>query len=150
MSNSLTRLIDSMASLGQNDEWCYAFPQWLHVSYWTGNSDEALCYAGIALSVSNNVAKDSSDDFTMRCRMYDLQMRSLPETNGIETAPLLMDPNFLSSIQDLGSSWKARHNGIDEVVYIPNRHVRDSLFDHVHGFQKFEPDRLVDPGETTI
>lgn len=149
VSSSLTRRLDSIAAASANDEWCYALPQWLHVSYWTGNSDEALSYAGIALSVSNKVAKDTGDDFTMRCRMYDLQMRSLLETNEIETAPLLTDPNFPASLQDTGSS-KAWNRGLDDVVYVPNRHIPDALFDHVYGFQKFVPDRLVKPGETTI
>ena len=149
ISGSLTRRIDSLRST-QNDEWCYALPQWLHVSYWTGDSDEALSYAGIALSVSNQVAKESGDDFIMRCRMYDLQMRSLLETNEIETAPLLTDQNFPSSVQNSGTSSKAWQNGIDDVVYVPNKHIPDTLFDHVYGFQKFTPDRLVKPGETTV
>ncbi|KAK0391150.1 hypothetical protein NLU13_0651 [Sarocladium strictum] len=150
MSSSLTRRLDSMSSMNANDEWCYALPQWLHVSYWTGNSDEALSYAGIALSVSNKVVKDSGDEFTMRCRMYDLQMRSLLETNEIETAPLLTDPNFPANLQDPASSSKPWHSGFDDVVYRPSRHIPDALYDHVYGFQKFIPDRLVKPGETTI
>ena len=145
-TSSLTRHAESLAAMKLNDEWCYALPQWLHVSFWTGASDEALSYAGIALSVSNRVEKGREDDFTMRCRMYDLQMRSILETNEIETQPLQADPNFPSRVIE-PTSPKARRNSVDDVVYMANRRIPDGLFDHVYGFQKFNPDRLVKPGE---
>ena len=150
-SSSLVRHVDALSAIKSNEEWCYALPQWLHVSFWTGASDEALSYAGIALSVSNRVEKDREDEFTMRCRMYDLQMRSVLETNEIETQPLQADPNFPSDAIESASP-KLRRNSasIDDVVYIPNRRIPDALFDHVYGFQRFNPDKLVRPGEKSL
>ena len=148
--SSLIRHVDSLNSMRSNDEWCYALPQWLHVSFWTGTSDEALSYAGIALSVSNNVEKDEADEFTMRCRMYDLQMRSVLETNEIETKPLQADPNFPSSALEPISSSKGRRASVDECVYVANRRTPETLYDYVHGFTKFTPDRLVRPGEKSL
>jgi hypothetical protein len=148
-SSSLVRHVEAAASVKTNGEWCYALPQWLHVSFWTGASDEALSYAGIALSVSNKVHNDSEDEFIMRCRMYDLQMRSVLETNEIETQPLHADPNFPADALE-PTSPKMRRGIIDDVIYIPNRRIPDSIYDYVYGFQKFNPDRLVRPGEKSL
>ena len=148
-SSSLVRHVDSISSIRVNDEWCFALPQWLHVSFWTGASDEALSYAGIALSVSNQVEKDKEDEFNMRCRMYDLQMRSVLETNEIETQPLQADPNFpISALEP--TSPQTRRGSLDDVVYVTNRRIPDALFDYIYGFQKFNPDRLVRPGEKSL
>ncbi|KOS17434.1 Vacuolar membrane-associated protein IML1 [Escovopsis weberi] len=53
------------APASPRDEWCYVLPQWLHVSFWTGTSNEALSYAGIALSVSNKVEQNDEEDFKL-------------------------------------------------------------------------------------
>ncbi|KAH7328332.1 hypothetical protein B0I35DRAFT_366761 [Stachybotrys elegans] len=129
-----------------DDEWCYALPQWLHVSFWTGTSDEALSYAGIALSVSNRVEHDRDDDFTIRCRMSALQMRSVLETNEIEIKPLQAEATYPSSIIQSSSKSGKRHERIDDVVYVPGQRVSDTLRDHVHGFKSFAPERLARPG----
>ncbi|KAK1759336.1 vacuolar membrane-associated protein IML1 [Echria macrotheca] len=131
---------DSRVSTAARDEWCFALPQWLHVSYWTGASGEALSYHGIALSVSEGLQVETDEEFPIRCRMYDLQMRSVMETNEIETKPLHMDPCFpLKAVQS-----SRVHNpqlGPDGSVYIQNLRAPETLFDHVYGFQKFAPDK---------
>ncbi|KAG9259058.1 uncharacterized protein F5Z01DRAFT_22878 [Emericellopsis atlantica] len=134
----------------KQDEWCYALPQWLHVSFWTGASDEALSYEGIALSVSNKVEKDKEDEYTMRCRMYDLQMRSVLETNEIETQSLQSDPAFPSAALEPTSPKMRRNSSIDDVIYVPNKRIPDGLFDHVYGFQKFHPEKHDRPGEKSL
>ncbi|KAI6785323.1 uncharacterized protein J7T54_006965 [Emericellopsis cladophorae] len=134
----------------KKDEWCYALPQWLHVSFWTGASDEALSYEGIALSVSNKVEKDKEDEYTMRCRMYDLQMRSVLETNEIETQSLQSDPAFPSAALEPTSPKMRRNSSIDDVIYVPNKRIPDGLFDHVYGFQKFHPEKHDRPGERSL
>ncbi|KAI5463745.1 hypothetical protein BGZ63DRAFT_353970 [Mariannaea sp. PMI_226] len=144
--NSLTRRLDTRPTMSKGDEWCYALPQWLHVSYWTGADDDALSYQGIALSVSNKVEQDNEKDFNIRCRMYDLQMRSLLETNEIETTPLHADPNFVVSAPD-SSEQKKPQGGINDVVYIPTSRAPEALVDYVYGFARFVPDRLARPGE---
>ncbi|TLD23860.1 hypothetical protein PspLS_06803 [Pyricularia sp. CBS 133598] len=140
----------SLMSHASNDEWSYALPQWLHVSYWTGNSDEALSYQGIALSASDNTCQDSQDEFAIRCRMYDLQMRSVLETNEIETTPLHADPSFPRKLIQPLPLTKFRRHDVDGVTLIPNLRHTGGLVDHVSGFQKFAPDKHAKPGEKTI
>ncbi|CAI6090023.1 unnamed protein product [Clonostachys chloroleuca] len=148
---SSLRQSEVVQSLKTQDAWCYALPQWLHVSYWTGTSDEALSYEGIAVTVSNEVEKDGDDEFVMRCRMYDLQMRSVLETNEIETKPLHADPLFPQKLTLPPSSPKARRGmGSTDVVYLPNRRSPETLYEYVYGFLKFSPDRLVKPGEKSL
>ncbi|KAK0620343.1 hypothetical protein B0T14DRAFT_567098 [Immersiella caudata] len=122
------------------EEWLFALPQWLHVSYWTGSSEETLSYHGIALSVSENPQARSGEEFPIRCRMYDLQMRSVMETNEIETKPLHTDPHYpLKAVQ--ASRILNPQLGLDGRVFIQNLRVPETLFDHVYGFQKFAPDK---------
>lgn len=142
---------DTMASMSANNEWCYALPQWLHVSFWTGLSDEALSYEGIALSVSNKVEQDDEDEFVIRCRMYELQMRSVLETNEIETTPLQADSQFPTNLTESASSLNLHHHiKIDDTVYVPRRRAPEHLFDYVYGFQRFAPDRMARPGEKSM
>lgn len=149
-SFNAVRRIESLTSMASNEEWCYALPQWLHVSFWTGASDEALSYAGIALTVSNKVEQDDEDEFRIRCRMYDLQMRSILDANEIEAAPLQSDAHYPSHVIDGSAGGKRRQDRMGDTFYIPNRRVSEALVDNVIGFQKFAPDRLVRPGEQSI
>ncbi|WYZ46222.1 hypothetical protein EsH8_IX_000447 [Colletotrichum jinshuiense] len=144
----LAHRIDTLAN--PQDEWSYALPQWLHVSYWTGTSEEALSYQGIALSVSENTEEQDDEDFAIRARMYDLQMRSVLETNEIETTPLHADPLFPVTTAEPKSSQRSRLGGSDEIAVIPLKRHLDTLVEHVYGFQKFVPDRLVKPGEKSL
>lgn len=133
----------------QHDEWCFALPQWLHVSYWTGSSDDALSFEGIALSVADQ-SRQSHDEFAVRCRMYDLQMRSVLETNEIETLPLHSDPFFPESVLEGSLTQKRRVPDLREIASIPSQKVHDPLRDHVLGFQKFLPDRHAKQGEKSL
>lgn len=146
----LAHRADSINASRAGDEWCYAIPQWLHVSYWTGTSEDALSYQGIALSV-NPEEEEKDEEFAVRCRMYDLQMRSVLETNEIEAAPLMSDPAFPSnSVVEAGGNQRPRQTGTDEIAHIANTKVQEGLFDHVYGFIKFAPDRTLKPGETSL
>ncbi|KAI9171050.1 Vacuolar membrane-associated protein iml1 [Paramyrothecium foliicola] len=147
---AITRGFESVTTVPRSEEWCYALPQWLHVSFWTGASDEALSYAGIALSVSNRVEKDKEDEFMVRCRMSDLQMRSVLETNEIEITPIQADPHYPSDVVEASSTSKGRQNKIDDIVYIPQQRVPQPLLDHAHGFKGFGQDRLARPGHKSL
>ncbi|KAI1170650.1 vacuolar membrane-associated protein iml-1 [Nemania sp. FL0916] len=125
------------------DEWAFALPQWLHVSYWTGKSEEALAFHGATLSAVNHSLNSSSqDEFAIRCRLYDLQMRSVLETNEIETPYLSSDHSF--SIPPS----KAHHES-SQTPHSRNRKGID-VSEVVYGFQKFTPERLTRPGETSL
>ncbi|KAI1330946.1 hypothetical protein F5Y16DRAFT_408392 [Xylariaceae sp. FL0255] len=122
------------------DEWAFALPQWLHVSYWTGKSDEALAFHGAALSAMNHFSTNASEDeFTIRCRLYDLQMRSVLETNEIETPLLHSDPLFPKIVNKYGNDTPSR-----------GRKVPDTLHENVYGFQRFVPDKITKPGEMSL
>lgn len=147
-SSDGSRRFESFA-MRHHDEWCFAIPQWLHVSYWTGSSDNALSFEGIALSVADQ-SKQSQDDFAVRCRMYDLQMRSVLETNEIETLPLHSDPFFPESVLEGSLAQKRRVLDLREMASISNQKIHDPLRDHVLGFQKFLPDRHSKHGEKSL
>ncbi|KAI0390378.1 hypothetical protein F5Y17DRAFT_67272 [Xylariaceae sp. FL0594] len=123
------------------DEWAFALPQWLHVSYWTGKSEEALAFHGATLSAMNHaLSSGAQDEFAIRCRLYDLQMRSVLETNEIETPYLSADPSFPTP----------GPKPFNETPRSRSRKTPDSLFEPVYGFQKFVPSRLTKPGETSL
>lgn len=143
-----SRRFESFA-MRRHDEWCFALPQWLHVSYWTGSSDNSLSFEGIALSVADQT-KHTQDDFAVRCRMYDLQMRSVLETNEIETLPLHSDPFFPESVLEGSLTQKRRVPDLREMASISNQKVHDPLRDYVLGFQKFLPDRHAKQGEKSL
>ncbi|KAI8956140.1 vacuolar membrane-associated protein iml-1 [Xylaria longipes] len=128
-------------SRSSTDEWAFALPQWLHVSYWTGKSEEALAFHGATLSaVNRSSSSNSEDEFAIRCRLYDLQMRSVLETNEIETPYLSSDPSFSIPMSK-------PHN---ESSHSRNRKAPEALFEPVYGFQKFVPEKLTKPGETSL
>ncbi|KAF3768041.1 hypothetical protein M406DRAFT_254495 [Cryphonectria parasitica EP155] len=146
-SSDVTRRSENFA-MRPNDVWCFALPQWLHVSYWTGSSANALSFKGIALSVADQ-PKESQDDFNVRCRMYDLQMRSVLETNEIETVPLHSDPFFPHAIlQNL--SQKARLHDLREIASVPSQKIHDPLHDTVLGNQKSAADRHAKAAEKSL
>jgi len=128
-----------------NDEWCFALPQWLHVSYWTGTSSEALSYQGISLTAPEMTREDLSEEFTIRCRMYDLQMRSVLETNEIETLPLHSDRTFPQNLIQRQPSPKSRHGSVEHPPAI-----QEGLFEPVHGMQKFAPEKYGRPGDKVM
>ncbi|KAG6039131.1 hypothetical protein E4U41_003189 [Claviceps citrina] len=138
--------IQTLALMGTSEMYCYALSQWLHVSYWTGASDESLTYAGIALAVPKQVEQEDEDRFEVRCRMYDLQMRSILDANEIETAPLQTDPNYPARSIQASAAIKRRAARLGESVFVPNKHAPEALFDHVYGYQKFKPDKLARTG----
>ena len=142
--------LEHMALISSHDEWCYALPQWLHISFWDGHAEEALSYAGIALTVADSIRDDDKDHFQARCRMYDLQMRSVLDANEIETAPLQADAHYPVRPVEEGAGTKRRADRLGDTVYVPAKHPPDTLFDHVHGFQRFVPDKLARPGEKSI
>ncbi|KAI0017180.1 vacuolar membrane-associated protein IML1 [Xylariomycetidae sp. FL0641] len=134
---------DSVTSRILHDEWSFALPQWLHVSYWTGKSEDALSFQGVTLSAINPSTGESDDDFTIRCRLYDLQMRSVLETNEIETTPLHSDPAY-PAIEKQGSILTS------SAAASQNRKAPDLLFEPVYGFHKFTREKLTKSSDTSL
>ncbi|PSR78538.1 hypothetical protein BD289DRAFT_338590, partial [Coniella lustricola] len=146
--SDVTRRSEHFA-MRHSDEWCFAVPQWLHVSYWSGSSDNALSFEGIALSVADQ-PKQSLNDFAIRCRMYELQMKSVLEMNEIETVPLHQDPFFPHSIWQTSLSQQSRLHDLREIASIPAQKLHDPLHDNVLGFQKAMADRHAKAGDKSL
>jgi DEP domain-containing protein 5 len=130
------------------EAWSFALPQWLHVSYWTGALVDELSYQGISISASD--LAQSQDEFAIRCRMYELQMRSVLETNEIETTPLHSDPSFPNKALQPPPAPATRQVEQGNIVVILNQKVPDVLFDQVLGLQKFALDKHAKHGDKAI
>src|SRR5262249_8575403 len=112
----------------------------------------ALSYEGISLSAANHSDQQAQGEFAVRCSMYNLQMRSVLETNEIETTPLRADPDFrrLANEPTTNTPGVVRALGVDNLVVDHNQKGPDALFDYVYGFQKFVPEKLLKPGERAM
>ncbi|KAI0379334.1 vacuolar membrane-associated protein IML1 [Hypomontagnella monticulosa] len=142
--------VDSATSTLYTDEWAFAVPQWLHISYWTGKSEEALSFQGITLSASSQPPSECQDDFSIRCRLYDLQMRSVLETNEIETTPLYADPAYSSTVSNLDKEKRRLGSDTSLLTSSKARRAPESLFEPVYGFQRFNPEKLSKTGEASL
>ncbi len=115
------------------DEYSYAIPHWLDVSFWTGASQELLSRHG------NILAKDHRNKrgivkprkpFAVRCKMYEIEMLGHVENTEI-SVPLLPD-RFRRLGRKEGSDElslvkvpKRPFAGIGDAIYGPTRNVID-------------------------
>ncbi len=76
-------------------------------------------------------------------------MRSVMETNEIETAPLHSDPAFPRKALQIPPLSKPQLD-LDGNLVIKNLKVPETLFDHVFGFQKFAPDKNPKKGDKSL
>ncbi|CAK7228135.1 vacuolar membrane-associated protein iml1 [Sporothrix bragantina] len=140
------RAIDAMGADRLTDSWLYALPQWLHVSYWASEPNELLMRQGVPLPplvLEGTRPGKHLEEFAVRCRMYDLQMRGVLETNEIETTPLHADPLFpRSAFRASANSLVSSPAELNGVLAIQNKVAANVLFDQVYGFQKFAADKL--------
>ncbi|KAJ1333238.1 SEA/GATOR complex protein SEA1/DEPDC5 [Microdochium nivale] len=135
-----------------SEEWAFAIPQWLHISYWTGKTEGALSYQGIALTTTGHDIAGSDEEFAVRCRLYDLQMRSVLDTNEIEVPQLHLDPAFPNIAGTLDRDRERRARGTSTPVQ--HGHVAakqyEALLEHVYGFQKFNAERMSKSAEASL
>ncbi|KAL5330137.1 hypothetical protein ACEPPN_003662 [Leptodophora sp. 'Broadleaf-Isolate-01'] len=89
----------SFAAINPPSEWSYAIPHWLDVSFWTGASQD-LHLADTSSKNSKKLFKatpvQSTSDFEVRCKMYEMEMASVMENVMTEIAvpPLQHDALF--------------------------------------------------------
>ncbi|KAL1903531.1 vacuolar membrane-associated protein iml1 [Sporothrix stenoceras] len=140
------RTFEAMGADRFNDHWFYALPQWLHVSYWASEPNELLMRQGVPLpplTLEGTRPGKHLEEFAVRCRMYDLQMRGVLETNEIETTPLHADSLFpRSAFKASSDSLAASPVEQGGVLVVQNKLAANVLFDQVYGFQKFAADKL--------
>jgi len=137
-----------------SEEWAFAIPQWLHISYWTGKTEGALSYQGIALTTTGHDTVASDEEFAVRCRLYDLQMRSVLDTNEIETPQLHTDPVFPNVLGILErekiTDRKALVPGTSGVSGHASAKHHETLLEHVYGFHKFNAERMSKSAEAPL
>jgi DEP domain-containing protein 5 len=78
------------------DQWSFAIPHWLDVSFWTGASQDLLSQPGGKFKSNQSLWHDvvrKPKDFAVRCKMYELEMSSISNDGMVEisVAPLPHD-----------------------------------------------------------
>lgn len=62
------------------DDWRYAMPHWVDISFWSGPSDEIIELTKPRKAVKSvTKSHKKSTSFALRCRMYELQMMGVME-----------------------------------------------------------------------
>lgn len=62
------------------DEWRYAMPHWVDISFWSGPSDEIIELSRPKKPIkSTTKTQNKGSSFALRCRMYELQMMGVME-----------------------------------------------------------------------
>ncbi|KAF2871760.1 hypothetical protein BDV95DRAFT_544516 [Massariosphaeria phaeospora] len=98
ISSDLTPLLSN-----DTEDWRYAMPHWLDVSFWSGPSDEIVELS--KLRKSDKIVKKSykkGGTFALRCRMYELQMMGVMENELGDIAIPYMeeDPMFPHQLRE--------------------------------------------------
>jgi hypothetical protein len=125
-------------------EWSYAIPHWIDVSFWTGASQDLRLRDPFTEGQSkylNRFAAQRSEDFAVRCKMYEMEMASIIENamTEISVTPLQHDalfPQMVTSPRAItgklghkeGSDFVERqkvYNALLEIVGGPSKPVID-------------------------
>lgn len=113
----------SIANIIPPNEWSYAIPHWVDVSFWTGASQDIYLTNPSAKSVRKYLkrrAAQRANEFEIRCKMYEMEMASVMETAGAEIVvkPIQQDalfPQFAIGPKDVPGKQQTRervHNCI--------------------------------------
>ncbi|KAJ4296849.1 vacuolar membrane-associated protein iml1 [Kalmusia sp. IMI 367209] len=89
-------LLEDLTDTQNMDEWRYAMPHWVDVSFWSGPFEEILELSKVRKSdkLVKKVQKQSGS-FALRCRMYELQMMGVMENElGDISIPYLEEDPF--------------------------------------------------------
>ncbi|KAH8728688.1 hypothetical protein GQ44DRAFT_646426 [Phaeosphaeriaceae sp. PMI808] len=93
--------------LESSDDWRYAMPYWVDVSFWSGMADEILDLtrprkADIIMKRSRKKGRT----FALRCRLYELQMMGVMESElGDISVPYLEeDPTYPHYVHEMGGT----------------------------------------------
>jgi hypothetical protein len=64
----------------QEEDWRYAMPHWVDISFWSGPSDEIVELSKLRRPVKTaKKSQKQSGNFALRCQMYELQMMGVME-----------------------------------------------------------------------
>ncbi|KAF2750529.1 hypothetical protein M011DRAFT_418572 [Sporormia fimetaria CBS 119925] len=86
------------------EEWQYAMPHWVDISFWSGPADEIVELVNPARSVTSKMKpRDKRRTFALRCRMYELQMMGVLENElgGISIPYMEEEPYYPLQLTEL-------------------------------------------------
>jgi DEP domain-containing protein 5 len=121
------------------DQWSFAIPHWLDVSFWTGASQDLFQRPSTKHRKNQHLQPDivkKSKDFAVRCKMYELEMSSISNDGMVEisVAPLPHElrpqqanqgPQGLLSTDLTVIQGLKRHASLSEPVLGPTRSMID-------------------------
>ncbi|OBU00341.1 vacuolar membrane-associated protein iml1 [Pseudogymnoascus verrucosus] len=130
-ASELQQRLSTLAPQNAPEEWNYAIPHWLDVSFWTGASQELLAKQGGKISKAyrrKGIVKPRKN-FQIRCKMYEIEMLGHVENTEISVPPLPDRIRQLGRSEgDEPSIVKAPRkpfSGIGDPLYGPTRPVVD-------------------------
>ncbi|CAD6504789.1 BgTH12-00292 [Blumeria graminis f. sp. triticale] len=123
--------IDSSATKPP-EEWVYAKPSWINISFWTGPSyNEDFSKVTDQLNSKNlcGIMPKRASDFAVRCKMYEMEMTGTMESilTEISISPLDFDPLFSQIVSRprqkvLGKIIRKKpFRGLSELSFSPSR-----------------------------
>ena len=130
--------------------WCYAMPNWVDVSYWTGTEQHRLGNLGKD-DYGHKKGLQTASNFDVRCKMYELEMSSIMEDamTEISVLPLQQDPLFPQMI--IGPRGVPDHQfGAEVSEVIPREKVYGAFTEYVGGPARSLMDRHGTPAETAF
>ncbi|KAH7130309.1 hypothetical protein B0J11DRAFT_249003 [Dendryphion nanum] len=96
-----------------SDEWRFAMPHWVDISFWSGPTDEIIELSKPKKSHKSQVqSKKQRGTFALRCRMYELQMMGVMENElgDISIAYMEEDPLYPHQLREHSESEHAYHS----------------------------------------
>ncbi|PQE03649.1 putative IML1 Vacuolar membrane protein [Rutstroemia sp. NJR-2017a BBW] len=132
----------SFTSRNPPTEWSYAIPHWIDVSFWTGASQDLLAtLPSVDSKLFRQRVAESSSDFAIRCKMYELEMASVMENVMTEIAvmPLQQDALFPQMLMEHSEAGNAIKNFSKDTW--DRAKLVSALIEFVHGPSKPLADR---------
>ena len=118
------------SSPDEEDDWRYAMPHWVDISFWSGPSDEL-----VELSKPRKLVKPAMKpqkkigSFALRCRMYELQMMGVMENElGAISLPYMEEDPLYPHQLRLRDEFKPREKAQDLLQGNNASRVRSGLF----------------------
>jgi hypothetical protein len=147
--NELTQRLSALANEQEPDEWNFAIPHWIDVSYWTGASQDLESQAGGKKWSHQGHTTSRRSGFAVRCKMYEMEMASIIRNGHDEIMiPVLhqergysqkfVSPKALMSSDSRKTgelnavNGTQHHLGLSEVVHGSSRSVLEKLYPAEH------------------
>jgi hypothetical protein len=131
-STELQHRLALLASKKAPEEWSYAIPHWLDVSFWTGAAQELLSQPGAEIANKSTHQKGCikpRKQFQVRCKMYEIEMLGNVENTEITVGQL---PDHIRRLGNTDGSnglgllkEKRKHSALSEPIFGPIRPVLD-------------------------